>query len=133
VISSSTPEEGIIMAYTDFAIAGLAILLAAVLIVQYLGRRRRRRNEIGTIPVLAGMAMERHGITPADIAEAAQEHSVDAAARECTSCGNVAGCRQWLAETGENDASFEHCPNLALFKKTRAYKDALAASGSSTM
>lgn len=105
------------------------LLLLAVFggVVFYFVHRHHRLARIRRTHILAGEAMHRRGITPADAAAAGREHEVFAAVRNCEACRIEDQCREALA--GSTSAAPPYgCPNSAFFDDVAAHKAARTLS-----
>jgi len=107
----------------ELVFPGFVIVCAVVAVVVYAIARRRRAARIMATPVLIGEAMERRGITPADVAAAGPDSDVFAASRHCASCVVDAKCRAMLSK-GAGDVPAE-CPNRGFFDRVAAHKQSV--------
>jgi len=85
--------------------------------------RHHRMQRLRRTKILAGEAMQRRGITPADAAAAGVEHQVFAAVRRCETCGIDAQCRESMGASGSGLPPAA-CPNSAFFDDVAAHKAA---------
>lgn len=103
---------------------GTLLLLAALGgTIFFFVHRHHRAGRIQRTKILAGEAMRRRGITPADAAAAGVEHEVFAAVRRCESCGVDVQCRESMGRSGSG-APPAACPNSAFFDDVAAHKAA---------
>ena len=105
-------------------------LLGTLLLLTVLGgalffflHRHHRMQRLRRTKILAGEAMQRRGITPADAAAAGVEHQVFAAVRRCETCGIDAQCRENMGASGSGLPPAA-CPNSAFFDDVAAHKAA---------
>jgi hypothetical protein len=101
----------------------LAFLAAFGGVVYFFIHRHHLGERIRRTRILAGEAMRRRGITPADAAAAGVEHQVFAAVRRCETCGVDAQCRESLGASASG-APPAACPNSAFFDDVAAHKAA---------
>lgn len=108
------------------------LLLLAVFggAIFYFVHRRHRLERVRRTRILAGEAMRRRGITPADAEAAGREHEVFAAVRNCAACRIEDQCREALA--GSTSATPpDGCPNSAFFDDVATHKAARTQPGAS--
>ena len=105
------------------ALGTLILLFAVGGVLFFFLHRHHRAERIRRTKILAGEAMRRRGITPADAAAAGVEHQVFAAVRRCETCAVDAECREKLAASASG-APPAVCPNSAFFDDVAAHKAA---------
>jgi len=105
-------------------------ILGTLLLLTVLGgalffflHRHHRMQRLRRTKILAGEAMQRRGITPADAAAAGVEHQVFAAVRRCETCGIDAQCRENMGASGSGLPPAA-CPHSAFFDDVAAHKAA---------
>lgn len=108
---------------TPEALGTLLLLAALGGTVLFFVHRHHRAGRIQRTRILAGEAMRRRGITPADAAAAGVEHEVFAAVRRCEACGVDAQCRESMGRSGAGTPPAA-CPNSAFFDDVAAHKAA---------
>jgi hypothetical protein len=101
----------------------LLLLATAGGVIFFFVHRHHRAGRIQRTKILAGEAMRRRGITPADAAAAGVEHQVFAAVRRCETCGVDAQCRESMGRSSSG-APPDTCPNSAFFDDVAAHKAA---------
>jgi hypothetical protein len=111
--------------------AAIVVAIASAIVAGEARRIWKRRTAALQADVLIGCALERVGITPADVALAGHDSDLRRATGRCRDCRLAPDCRSRLARLVPRPLP-KACPNAGLFDQVRQHRAVLEENRTGT-